>query len=120
MQNIRDDPIVRRPSYTTVTSMLRVYVGPMKTRWLLLQTLSSYEPKLLVFVGFLVISLTLWAPIILPPFLQQDSVRLPQCLAVGLCNCFHQLLDEGSLVTIGVVTNLITGDGQFRLPIPYC
>ncbi|KAL6034961.1 hypothetical protein STEG23_012076 [Scotinomys teguina] len=50
-------------------------------------------------------------PTILPPSLQHDSLSSAKCLAVGLCICFHQLLDEGSLMTTGVVTILITGDG---------
>ncbi|KAL6038514.1 hypothetical protein STEG23_000600 [Scotinomys teguina] len=38
-----------------------------------------------------------------------------QCVAVDLCICFYQLLDEGSMMTIKVVINLITGKGQFRV-----
>ncbi|KAL6081808.1 hypothetical protein STEG23_004723 [Scotinomys teguina] len=33
----------------------------------------------------------------------------PWCLSVDLCICFHQLLDEGSMMTVMVFTNLITG-----------
>lgn len=32
--------------------------------------------------------------------------------------CFYQSLNEGSLMTNGVVTNRITGDGRFRLLNP--
>lgn len=39
-----------------------------------------------------------------------------QCLAVDLFIWFHQLLVEGSLMTITVVTNLVIEDSQFRLP----
>ena len=38
------------------------------------------------------------------PFLELGPV-----LAVDLCICFHQLLDEGSVMTIKVVINLIMG-----------
>ena len=60
------------------------------------------------------------APTILLPSLQWDSLSLAKRLALGLCICFHQLLDEGSLMTTEVVTNLIIGDGQFRLGIHSC
>ena len=30
------------------------------------------------------------------------------------------LLDEGSMMTIKIVTNLLTGEGQFRHPFHYC
>ena len=45
-----------------------------------------------------------------PSFSSAEFPELSQCLAVALCTFFHQLLDEGSLVIIGVVNNLITGD----------
>ncbi|KAL6030278.1 hypothetical protein STEG23_009293 [Scotinomys teguina] len=42
---------------------------------------------------------------------QVSSVAEPSawCLAVALCICFHQLLDEDSMMTVRVVTNLVTG-----------
>lgn len=33
-------------------------------------------------------------------------LSLAQCLAMGLCICFHQLLHKGSLITVTVVTKL--------------
>ena len=57
---------------------------------------------------------------IIPLFLQENFQSSVQSLAVDLCLCFHQLLDEGSLMTVRVVTNLITVDGQFRHPLHYC
>ncbi|KAL6057963.1 hypothetical protein STEG23_015831, partial [Scotinomys teguina] len=47
------------------------------------------------------------------PSLQLDSWSSAWCLAVDLCVCFHHLLDEGSMMTIRVVINLMTGEGQF-------
>ncbi|KAL6055529.1 hypothetical protein STEG23_020511, partial [Scotinomys teguina] len=41
--------------------------------------------------------------------LQLDSWSLAWYLAVDLCNCFYQLLDEGSKMTVRVFTDLITG-----------
>ena len=42
------------------------------------------------------------------PSSQLDFRSQAQCLTVDLCICFHLLLDEGSLITIRVVNNLIT------------
>ena len=33
--------------------------------------------------------------------------------ALDLCVSFHQSLDEGFIMIVGVFTNLITGEGQF-------
>ena len=41
------------------------------------------------------------------PFLQQDFWSSAQCLAMDLCIIFYQLLDEGFLMTIRLVTNPI-------------
>ncbi|EGW01739.1 hypothetical protein I79_015263 [Cricetulus griseus] len=37
-----------------------------------------------------------------PPSLKLDCRSLAQCLAVDLCFCFHQLLDEGSRMAFKV------------------
>lgn len=58
--------------------------------------------------------ITLGHPI-LPLSIQQDSLFSAQYSDVEFCFCFQQSLYEGSLMTIRVVTNLITGDGSFRL-----
>ncbi|MEJ1284630.1 prolactin family 6 subfamily a member 1 [Cricetulus griseus] len=42
--------------------------------------------------------------------LAKDSWSSVQCLAEDLCICFHQLLDEGYMMTIMVVTHLIIGE----------
>ena len=42
-------------------------------------------------------------------------INLAQCSIVDLCICFNQLLDEGSMMTIEVVINLITGEGQLDI-----
>ncbi|KAK7800835.1 hypothetical protein U0070_022426 [Myodes glareolus] len=44
-------------------------------------------------------------------WLDHDSGRSTQSLAVNLCICFHQLLDEGSVMIFKTVINLITGEG---------
>ena len=38
---------------------------------------------------------------------------------MDLCICLYHLLDEGSMMTIKVVINMITGEGQFRHPLHY-
>ena len=82
--------------------------------------MSSHNLELVVFVGFPVMIMTLLAHIIPLPSLQMDSQSVARCLTVDLCICFYQLLDEGSMMTVMVVTNLNTGQGQFRLPLHYC
>ena len=62
-------------------------------------------------VDFLILILTLFAQIIPPPSLLLDSQSSTWCLAVDLCIWFLQLLDDCSMMTIMVVTNLITGQG---------
>lgn len=64
--------------------------------------------------------LNLFAYIIAPPSLRLDFGSSAQCPAVNLWICFHQLPDEGSMMTIKVVINPITGEGQFRHPFCYC
>ena len=39
----------------------------------------------------------------------------PQCLAVDLCICFHQLLNEDFMMIISIVTTLIPRKAQFIL-----
>ena len=64
----------RRPTYTT-----RIYVeglGQSHAGFLVVNSfsVSSYEPRLVDSVGFLVITLAQLAPTILPPSLPQDSL----------------------------------------------
>ena len=44
------------------------------------------------------------ACVISPPSLLLDSSSAAQCLAVHLCICFHQWLDEGAMMTVRAVT----------------
>lgn len=66
-------------------------------------SVSPYEPRLVDSVGFLVVFLTLLAPIILVPS-SKGSQNPTQ--TVGVCICSHQLLVEASLMTRGLGTNL--------------
>ena len=69
--------------------------------------MSLYEPCLVEFVGHvLVVPLTSLATIILLPLLLQNSPSPAYCLAVGLCISSHQLLDDTSLMTVGLGTDL--------------
>ena len=49
-----------------------------------------------------------------------EITNLAQSLAVDLCICFHQLLDDDSIMTIKVVINLITGEGQLWHLLQFC
>ncbi|MGE9806574.1 hypothetical protein ACQP3L_39055, partial [Escherichia coli] len=59
-------------------------------------------------------------PFNLDPFAHLSSLSAPgfqtsaQCLAGGVCFCFHQLLDEGSRMVYKVVINLIIRKGHLR------
>ena len=48
--------------------------------------------------------------LVVAPFLQLDS-SWAQCLIMGVCFCFHQLLDEGSMMVDKLVINLIIREG---------
>ena len=60
-----------------------------------------------------------FAHIITRPFFGLVSGSSAQRLAVDLCICFHQLLGEGSKMTIKVVIDLLTEAGQLRLTLRY-
>ena len=57
------------------------------------------------------------AHILPPPSLWFDFWSWPWCLAVDLCICFHWLLDDSSMIIVGLFTNLITGSGQVGHPL---
>ena len=70
-------------------------------------SVNPYETYLVVSVGrVFLFSLTPLTPIILPSPLPWGFLRSAQCLPVGLCIYFHQLLGETSLVMIGLGTDL--------------
>ena len=72
----------------------------MQAPWLAVQSYEPWWTQVSDFVGFLVMSLTALAPTIFLPPLLQDSTSSTECLTVGLCICFHQLLGEASLMMI--------------------
>lgn len=55
--------------------------------------------QLIVWVHFCGVSLTLLALPIFPPPLPETPLTSAKCLAVVLCICSHQFLDEVSLVS---------------------
>ena len=61
--------------------------------------MSSHELGSVVSVNFPMMILIPLAHIILPSSFRLDS----RSLDVDLCICFHQLLDEGSIMTVRVV-----------------
>ena len=61
-----------------------------------------------------------FAHIITPPSTRLHFVSSAQDFTVDLCICLYQLIDEGSMMTIKVVINLIIGEGQFRYPLHHC
>ena len=64
-------------------------------------SVSMNESRFVDSVGFLLVSLTLQ---VLPFFCRIPQV--PSNVWLWVCICFHQLLDETSLMTIGLDTNL--------------
>lgn len=83
------------------------------------ESVSAHNLESAVSVGFSVMILTPLDHIISLLSLQLGSWISTQYLAVNLCICFHQLFDEGFMVTIRVVASLII-EGQFRHPFHYC
>lgn len=68
-------------------------------------SLSLREPGLLDSVGWvLMVSLTPQAPPVLPPPLSQGSLALPT-VWLWVCVCSHQLLEDASLMTLGLDIN---------------
>lgn len=63
-------------------------------------SVSPCRPRLVDSVDFLVVFLTSMAPLILSPPLPHDSPSFAQCVAVGLCICFYQLLGEASQMSV--------------------
>ena len=63
------------------------------------------DPNSVDSMGFLVVSLAALAPIFLPLHLPQDFLW-SSVLPFGYLYCFHQLLGEASLMTLGLDTNL--------------
>ena len=53
------------------------------------------------------------------PSLHLDSSYI-QCSAVGVCFCFHQLEDEGSMMADKLHINLIIRKGHLSLPFLCC
>ena len=72
-----------------------------------LELLSCHELGSTVSVHFSIMILTFLAHIFPPPSLRLDSLSLTWCLGVDLCIWFCQLLDESSMMVVGVFTNLI-------------
>ena len=70
------------------------------------------------FIGCTRHDLDLFAHILIPPTLQLEFGSSVQCSDVGFCLCFHQLLDENSMVTFKIFINLTTGQGLVRPPSP--
>ena len=66
------------------------------------------------------LGLVLFALILVSLTLQLDFGSSAQCSSVGLCLCFHQFLNESSLVRFKIFIDLTTGQGQLRHPLLYC
>ena len=64
--------------------------------------------------------LDLFAHILTLPTLHLDIGSSDQCFDAGLCLCFHQLLNEGSMVIFKIFISLTIGQGQFGHPLLYC
>ena len=77
------------------------------------QSVSSHLLLSAVSVLSSMILLTPLVHMIVSPSLQLNSRNSSQFLAVGHCISFHQLLDIGSMMTIGVVTNQVKGEDTF-------
>lgn len=85
-----------------------------------LESWSILEFGLAVFVDFSFMVLTFLAHICPPPSLYLDCHTSSWFLFTNLCNCFHQLPNEGSMVTVEVFTNLITVEDHLGHLIHYC
>lgn len=79
--------------------MMSLSPSPVGSGWVA-QSLSPYGLRLAYSLCFILVSLVpLTSPILLP-IIPQDSLGSAYCLTVGLCDCFHHLLDETSQMTL--------------------
>ena len=85
-----------------------------------LKFMSFYELGAVVTIDISIMILTSLAHIFPPPSLQLDSQSAAWCLVVELCIWFCQLLDEGSMMIVGVFIKLITREGKFGIHLHYC
>ena len=81
-------------------------------------SVSYHKLRSAVFVDFPIMPLIPFAHIILLPSLHMVSHSSAQSLTLDRCIILHQLLDDDSVMTIRVVTNLITGEDQYMGPSP--
>lgn len=80
-----------------------------------------YDLILWVFLFCFVFLVVFLTPLPLTVVLDLFSRTLQGQENIWLCICifFHQLQDDTALMTVGLSTNLFTGDGHFRLHICY-
>ena len=84
--------------------LLHICRGPRPNTWMLHGcgsiSVSTHGPGLVDSIGLLVVSLIPLAPSVLLSILTEDSLSCYWCLAMALCICFYQLLDEGYQKTV--------------------
>ena len=64
--------------------------------------------------------LNLFAHILTLHSLHLDFGSSVQCSNAGLCLCFHQLLDEASMLIFKIFISLTTGQVKIGSPLLYC
>ena len=72
------------------------------------------------FIGCTHHGLDLFAHILTPHTLPVDFGSSVQCSDAGLCLCFHQFLDEDSMVIFKIFINLTTGQVKIGPSLLYC
>ena len=103
-----------------VTQLSPTFRGPMIVPLLSVQRSELPLARVSSFCEYPHHGLNPFDHIIAPSSLQLDSRSSVQCLAVDLCICIHQLLDEGSMMTVKIVINLLTEEGQLRHLLHHC
>ena len=115
-------PVVSQsaPTITTITHIQRGQFGPMLVTCCQSRVSEFPLAQVSCFSRYPHHGLDSFAHIIAPSSLPLDYGSSVKCFTVDICICFHPFLDDGSKMTIKVVVNLITGEGQFRHFLHYC
>ena len=108
-----------RSSYTTVFNMQSLVWCHADFIVVGLEFLSSHKFGSVTYIDFPVMILTSTACIIHLSLFGIPSV-LPVVWLWISASGFHQLLNEGSIMTVVLFTSLITREAQLRHPLHYC
>ena len=113
------------PQTAPATQLSPIYRGPSLVIFRFHSCLSGVSESQMdhvrCFYGYSHYGLDPFAHIITHPSRSSTGLQeLNPLVSVDFFICFHQLLNEISVMKIKIAINLITGEGQFRYLLHYC